>query len=252
MNMNQITKSEYNVDSVIQCFNIPDDAFYYILLQRTSYQRSLNTYFRRANLGGVYDRYLLKLIEASRKDEISQLYSIDMQCEFETFRDFLPKNANRILDIGCGIGGIDIKLFKHYSSSETEICLLDKEGISREVYYGFEDKGAFYNSLILAKDFLAANSVPRNKISTFDIDSVDFPKGVKFDVIVSLISWGFHYPVETYLNDAYAALSDSGVVILDIRKDTNGKAVLSEKFTSVEVIHTGENHDRLLLRKRAR
>jgi len=247
--MNQITKSEYNVDDIIQCFNIPDDAYYYILLQRTSYQRSLNRYFRRANLGGVYDRYLLKVIEASRKDEISQLYSIDMQSEFDTFRDLLPKNAKKILDIGCGIGGIDILIFNHYIPSEIDIFLLDKEGVSREVYYGYHGKGAFYNSLILAKKFLTANSVPQNKISTFDIDSVDFPKDTKFDVIVSLISWGFHYPVETYLNDAYATLSDNGVVILDIRKDTNGRAVLSEKFTSVELIQIGENHERLLLRK---
>lgn len=129
------------------------------------------------------------------------------------------------------------------------MSLLDKEGISGKIYYGYSGTGAFYNSLAVAEEFLTANTVPTTKIATYDVDTAGFPKGKVFDVILSLISWGFHYPVEVYLDEAFDALSDNGVLILDVRKDTDGKDILSRKFSSVEVILNGEKHERVLVKK---
>ncbi len=109
--------------------------------------------------------------------------------------------------------------------------------------------GAFYNSLAVAKEFLIANAVPPHKIIASNVDAGGFPKGNAFDVILSLISWGFHYPVEVYLDDAYDALSDAGVLIIDIRKNTGGKQILSEKFSSVETIATSKKYERVLATK---
>jgi SAM-dependent methyltransferase len=231
-------------------FALPDDAHFYILLQRTAYQRPLNRYFRRIRrLGAFYDKYLIRFAESSRKDEISKLYAEDMQCEFDTFEQFLPIGAKSLLDIGCGIGGIDAVLYRHYSDCEPVLSLLDKDGVSGSLYYGYRQTGAFYNSLAIAEEFLAANAVPRSNIVTYDVNEDGFPNDETFDVILSLISWGFHYPIETYLNEAHAALSDSGVLILDVRKGTDGKEILSQRFSSIEVIQDGEKSERVLVKK---
>ena len=50
------------------------------------------------------------------------------------------------------------------------------------------------------------------------------------DVVISIISWGFHYPVSTYLEDVHEALVPGGVAILDIRNGTDGVAALRRRF----------------------
>ena len=158
-------------DEKMKSFILPEGAFYYILLQRTAYQRPLNRYFRRIRLlGALYDRYFIKKVESSRKNEISRLYTEEMCREFEEIKEFLPENIESILDIGCGIGGINIPLFNHYSTSMPVISLLDKEGISGAIYYGYHGTGAFYNSLATAEQFLTANSIPNSKIITYNVD----------------------------------------------------------------------------------
>ncbi len=228
---------------------IPNDAFNYILLQRTEYQMPINKYFRRIHLDNFYDNYILQWIDVLRKNKRLNLYTNDMRLEYNTIKNFLPTRANAILDIGCGMAGIDIFLYRHYSTSEPILSLLDKEGISKEIYYGYHGMGAFYNSLAVAKEFLIANAVPPDKIIASNVDAGGFPKGNAFDVILSLISWGFHYPVEVYLDDAYDALSDAGVLIIDIRSNTGGKQILSEKFSSVETIATSTKYERVLATK---
>jgi len=42
------------------------------------------------------------------------------------------------------------------------------------------------------------------------------------DVVISLISWGFHYPVETCLDRVHEMLNPGGRLILDVRKQTGG------------------------------
>ena len=51
-------------DKYMQPFIIPNDALYYILLQRTEYQMPISRYFRRIHLGNFYDKYILQWIEA--------------------------------------------------------------------------------------------------------------------------------------------------------------------------------------------
>ena len=172
-----------------------------------------------------------------------------MRLEYSTIKKFLPSRAMSILDIGCGMAGIDVFLYRHYSTSEPVLSLLDKEGFSKRIYYGYHGTGAFYNSLAVAKEFLIANDVPPTKIIASDVDAGGFPKSNVFDVIISLISWGFHYPVEVYLDEAFDALSDAGVLIIDIRRNTGGKQILSEKFSSAETIVVRKKYERVLATK---
>lgn len=124
--------------------------------------------------------------------------------------------------------------------------MLDKTKLDRHVYHDFETQASFYNSLVLTRSFLEKNGVAPERIFTLDVsDKVHAFEKNSVDVVLSLISWGFHYPIETYLEDAYIALRSGGVLILDIRASTGGERALRERFGNVESVLVREKYSRM-------
>jgi hypothetical protein len=72
-----------------------------------------------------------------------------------------------------------------------------------------------------------------------------------FDIIISTYSWGFHYPVDTYLDEVASKLAPSGVLILDIRHNTPGEDFLRAQGWTVEFI-TNEIKSRRAVCRRVR
>jgi len=66
------------------------------------------------------------------------------------------------------------------------------------------------------------------------------------DLVVSLISWGFHYPVPVYLDQVRALLRPGGRVILDVRKETDGRAQLEARFPGVTTISETRKKERVV------
>lgn len=173
-----------------------------------------------------------------------------MNLEYSAIKDFLPKNAKNILDIGCGVAGIDVLISKHYKNS-IGIYLLDKTAIDGNVFYSYEDIGSFYNSLTIAKRLLMLNGVSEKKIYTQEVKSdnkIDFE--TSFDLVISLISWGFHYPISIYIDQVFEKMSKGGVLIVDVRKDTEGENLIRKKFGLVQVISDERKHKRILAIKK--
>lgn len=220
---------------------IPNEAIKYILFQRTAYLKIPKTrlYGFLKKMSILPTSFYNKVVDFESKfftESIKELYLEDMQNEYDTIKNFLPLECCNILDIGCGIAGIDLFLNNHYKNS-VEFSLLDKNEVNETVYYDLNNKAAFYNSLDLAKDFLSQNGIDKTKISLLfanDKNEINTPK--EFDLVISLISWGFHYPVETYLNKVQELLNNSGVLIIDIRKGNNGLELIKNKFSATEII----------------
>ena len=160
-------------------------------------------------------------------------YGEELARTFETFRGFLPATADRVLDIGSGLAGIDVLLWRHYRG--VELHLLDKAGVSPEINAGFNARAedfAHYNDFGLARELLSANGVEANVIC-HDIRHDPFPED-RFDVVVSLLSWGFHYPIATYTPRC------RGVMVVDVRKGTDGEARLAEFGKTTVVFEAGK------------
>jgi len=187
--------------------NIPTEALPLLLLQRTRLQ---------AELAALY-------YEACAED-------------FATIRDHLPENCQRILDIGCGMGGLDVILARHLLS-EPRFYLMDHDRVDDLLFYGYARNAAAYNSLALTRATLEANGVAAEDITLLDAaHGIELPEPM--DLVLSIRSWGYHYPVETYLEDAWCALDDGGRLILDIRRGTGGmEALVRGPWANVEVIH---------------
>jgi len=230
---------------------IPSRAVRYLLLQRTHYGLSKSGTRTRGFLGNVCRRSIGKVVEPIRtikaKRNLTRLYSADVRKDYEIIRDYLLDSAKAILDIGCGLGGIDVLLYQHYRSSGINLHLLDKEGIAEKVYYGFNAEAAHYSSLLLTRELLKLNGVPIDRASTYDIATEGFPNQCKFDVVISLYSWGYHYPVSAYLEPVRTSLASDGIIILDVREETDGKEQLAKHFTVCRDICIGSEDNRRIL-----
>jgi SAM-dependent methyltransferase len=219
--------------------HIPDEAVTYILFQRTAYLRlPVAVLARLQHILPVSLYNALVNVEArTRSDQIKHLYAEDMRGEYETFRDALPAECAAVLDIGCGVAGIDVLLQQHYADRKLDIFLLDKTQVEQRVFYQFNPAGAFYNSLAVARDLLVANGIDAAHVHLHEAtDSNDIAISTSVDLVISLISWGFHYPVETYIQRVYEVLRPGGVVILDVRKQTSGLDMLKDMFAQVDVL----------------
>jgi SAM-dependent methyltransferase len=228
----------------------------YVALQRTTYQHPITQKFQkkikigpfRISLKRQYNKWLLPLIESRRADSIFDNYYSDMEREYLSIAGHLPGYAGRILDIGCGIGGIDVFLHSHYRG-EAKIHLLDRSGISDNVYYGFSEWGAYYNSLDMTCRFLSQNGISTEDVVAVDVERDPFPAAQSFDLVLSILSWGYHYPLTTYLDAVHGALAPGGTLIVDLRRNTPGKQQLTEKFgVAPEVVVQTLKFERVVLR----
>jgi SAM-dependent methyltransferase len=234
--------------------NIPNDAVKYILFQRTEYLVYQNTSWLNKIIIRIPFLTYNKMVCFEAwffRNRVKKLFTKDMLEEYEGIKNALPDDPKHILDIGCGVAGIDIMLNKHYVAKKQSphMYLLDKSELNDKVYYGIEKVAAYYNSLDVAKKLLTSNDVDVSRVHIQEVnDSPIFP-GTQFDLIISLISWGFHYPVNTYLDQAYNILRPGGRLIIDVRKGTDGEELLKQKFGSVEVLSEAKKHRCVLVKK---
>lgn len=166
-----------------------------------------------------------------RRRAIRRQFRELMTEELVSLRPLLPRTVARVLDVGCGVGGIDALLFQHYGRDRTiHFFLLDRTELPRPPRYGFSDGSEFYNSLEVAKHLLCANGVAEanvHPIRAAEAGPVSLPE---VDLVISLASWGFHYPVSVYLDPVWRALAPGGVVILDVRTGLGEEEFLANRF----------------------
>ncbi|MCK9325312.1 MAG: hypothetical protein M0P69_07425 [Bacteroidales bacterium] len=214
---------------------LPKDAYPLLVFQRTQYLQFASPEeqekAKRENPKNYYPHWVQYVADKYRK-QIEVAYMRDMDTVYRSIRDYLPERCGRILDIGCGVAGINIHLSEHYNG-EPEICLMDKTKTEDRIIYGFTDNPSYYNSLDTAEAVLFKNGVSQHKIKKLEIPT-DFPKGVDF--VLSTYAWGFHFPVQTYLQDVYASMNKGARLIITVREDTDGLKVLKECFGNMTYI----------------
>jgi SAM-dependent methyltransferase len=147
---------------------------------------------------------------------LANKYSIDMGSIFKSFKSVLPEKPTRVLDIGCGLGGIDV-LVSNYYRHEVELHLLDADCFSDKRSYGYKEESEYYCDLNKTRNFLLANRVPWTNIYITNILQELFPSG-PFDLIMSFSSWGFHYPISRYLDDVRRVSHPQTRLVLDLRR----------------------------------
>ncbi len=217
---------------------IPRSALRYVLLQRPMLQRFTGV-SRRFRLPPAL---VLHANTVFRRRAIGSSYSRMIHADFEMIRPHLQPRVSHILDIGCGIGGLDVLLFRHYRDCPgLRIDLLDRTDPHTIPRYGFLQGMEFYNALEASSAVLRRNGVPAEAFQSLDAGVADvFPRG-PLDLVISIASWGFHFPLSTYLEQVERALAPGGRLILDLRRDEGQEDELAKTFADLECIGSAWN-----------
>ena len=101
-------------------------------------------------------------------------------------------NAKKAIDLGCGIGYQTLQISKLLP--DVHFDMLDKTGIDKPNQYS--DTGYLHNNLDMTQEYVLNNNI---NASVWDVDEYIWDNPV--DVVVSTLSWGWHYPVELYINN---------------------------------------------------
>lgn len=205
-----------------------------LLLQRNEYQSNFSKYIRKILGREIHTRFLINILN-NNLDDINKKFYEDIEIEFNEFKKFLPKKVDNILDIGCGIGAINI-LLNNYYNNLINFHLIDKNYISNKIVYGFNrDNTEAYNKLSVTKKFLKKNKIFKNNIYTYDIDR-DKLKVIKYDLVISLVSWGYHYPLDTYLKYLRKSSYDRTIFIFDIANEYISIKDVEKYFNNIEIV----------------
>lgn len=202
---------------------LPFDAIPYVVRQRTKLQRWVS-------------------------DDYFEL----MEREFATLKPFLPAKARRVLDIGGGLGGVDIFISRHYGHA-AEIHMLDRVGMDPDMKFGFRAETEKYNDPALTAAYLKNGGVPPKHFTFWDADR-QLPDlmaaDADYDVILSLKSWAFHYPYAVYAELVSKKLSKDGVMIVDVRKDSGQQDEIRKQFEIVATAASDGASEQLVMKWR--
>jgi SAM-dependent methyltransferase len=172
-------------------------------------------------------------------------YEHDLRTIYENIQEHLPLSVRhlRVLDVGSGLGGIDVLIDRNQRRDygyTTEVCLLD----------GLKDPpttarhNQTFNDMKVAEDFLHLNGV--GNVSWLDPKR---PTPRPFDLIVSFRSWCFHYPPSWYLALVEKCCHPGTVLILDVRAQrSEWLADLFRAFDGGDVIHMTAKSNRRVFR----
>lgn len=130
----------------------------------------------------------------------------------------------RLCDIGCGYAFHDLLLSRVLDL--THIHLIDIEH-TPERHHDFDRCGAGYSNLERARGLVMRNAAPGRQplVSCLNPQrqAIDFSHD--FDLVISLLSCGFHYPVDTYLKFFERCLAPGGRIVLDLRRSENHESL---------------------------
>ncbi len=158
---------------------------------------------------------------------------------------WLPERCSDILDIGCGMAGIDVLLYRHYG--KPLLFLLDGDGQveSQADKINFHPEGMEpFNDMKAMLHLLEANGVDVERVFMLPIAYDGDHPGC--DLCISLLSWGWHYPVGTYLDLVCRCLRPGGRLILDLRAGQGGERALADAgFELIGTVRSGPKGSRL-------
>lgn len=145
---------------------------------------------------------------------------------------FLPSTVpERVLDIGCGMALYDTFVFERYDwDPKVSIYLFDKS--TDEVHsaefrgQGFNPDGqfSFYTSLECARQTLVDNGALAKQVHAVSVSetALDAFDSNSFDFVFSLLSWGHHYPIHTYLTSVKRIMKNNAKLLVDLRYKRKG------------------------------
>ena len=168
---------------------------------------------------------------------------------FERMDDYIARPPRRILDIGCGFAKTSELFQKKYGC---ELYLLESDMSNspgrRIGKWGTVDSFQWYLPIERLRQAWDSQGMTYTHV---DGATLDVPADVKFDVIYSWLSCGFHYPVTTYKKFIQDHASEDAVIIMDFRGNLTAHqqaTQLSSEYEVIKVLETSNKKRTLHIR----
>ncbi len=170
--------------------------------------------------------------------------------QFSEIQPHLPPTCKAILDIGGGMGGIDVLVHRHYSATQdVNVYILDGDDDQPKV----ELHRQTFSNRSVSEEFLITNGIERPRfIKPKDVPEVQSRGLVAgyFDLILSFNAWCFHLPPSQYLEFVDSCLSVRGVLIVDLRKNrAHWLPDLVQRFGKPVVLSETAKSQRMVFRR---
>ena len=213
-----------------------------LLLQRNELLTKTQNLIRKKFGRFLFTNFFINYFQNQDLEKITEELFLK---ELNTFKNFLPNSVNTIMDIGCGLGIINIYLNKFFEKKPI-FFLLDKNRIDRKIKYGFSINYESYNDLNETKNILLGNEIDSDCIYLFDVEK-QFQINKKIDLVISLKSMGYHYPINSYIELFRNCCTKNTVFIYDIGENQYDENYIKTIFDDVKIIYE-ENTNNVLKR----
>ena len=213
-----------------------------LLLQRNELLTKTQNLIRKKFGRFLFTNFFINYFQNQDLEKITEELFLK---ELNTFKNFLPNSVNTIMDIGCGLGIINIYLNKFFEKKPI-FFLLDKNRIDRKIKYGFSINYESYNDLNETKNILLENEIDSDCVYLFDVEK-QFQINKKIDLVISLKSMGYHYPINSYIELFRNCCTKNTVFIYDIGENQYDENYLKSIFDDVKIIYE-ENTNNVLKR----
>jgi SAM-dependent methyltransferase len=170
----------------------------------------------------------------------TELYQQYKKENFDIVNAYLKVPPKKILDIGCGLAW-ESRLFNQMHGSE--LWLLDGDSKNNDTklpnaatgsYHLTSDEFLYYYPLQKLDEEL--KKLGTQNYHLIDCNNIQLPEDLKFDLITSWVSCGFHYPSSTYRELILKHSHPETKIIFDIRiKRKQSNPVLE---SGVEILHS--------------
>ena len=203
-----------------------------LLLQRNELLTETQNWLRK-NFGRlIFTNFFVNYFQVQNFEKITEELFYK---EFKTFKNYLPNSPENIMDIGCGLGIINIYLNEFFEKKPV-FFLLDKNKVDRKITYGFSSNYESYNDLNETKNILLENNIDTSCMYLFDVEK-QFVITKKMDLVISLKSMGYHYPINTYIELLRNCCTKNTVFIFDIGDNQYDENYLKKIFDDVKIIY---------------
>ncbi|MDJ0826710.1 MAG: class I SAM-dependent methyltransferase [Rhodobacter sp.] len=175
-----------------------------------------------------------------RKEDIIQGAFLEIYQEYLPLKTALgPRKIETVCDVGCGQGINNLFLHRDF---EPRFTLVDIEETDSQ-HHLWAEEGSGYASLQSAKSLLVENGCSEEMIETVNPRKASWkPPAKGFDLVTSLYSCGFHYPIDDYVDLFVTTIENGGAVCLDLRQRylRRGSPALSKLLDSGKAIEVFE------------
>lgn len=125
----------------------------------------------------------------------------------------VPKTPLTIVDIGCGVGILDMLLYKHLNNGSM-FYLFDGANTRTRAIPIYDALSETMNDDLAILDGISTNKFEQDNFVIRDPRMPGAWNGIQADIVMTHGSWGLHYPIDTYLEQVDKILRPGGFLLV--------------------------------------